>query len=87
MYSAPVYVRLICMPLMLAKLIYTLRGCVRSPRHVLQDVTFNEQLTFDVEEKHAYVNLCLWCRHVNRVDRQGKPLRPEKDTLLGHVRV
>ena len=50
-----------------------------------QDVTFDERLEFDVEDRHCYVNVCLWCKQLNRVDKQGKPLRPEKDTLIGQV--
>ena len=51
------------------------------------DVRFDESFEFNVEEKHSYLNLLLWCRYTNRADKMTKGSKlPDKDVLLGHVR-
>ena len=54
-------------------------------RHVFQDPTFNESFEFDVDDSHAFLNACVWCRIPEKLDKQSRVIKPEKDIPLGHV--
>jgi len=53
----------------------------------IQDLVFNEKFEFDIEESHNYLNICVWCEIPEKLDKQSRVIKPEKDILLGHVSV
>ena len=52
----------------------------------LQDPVFKETFEFDVAEKHTYLHVCVWCKIPEKLDKQQRVIKPEKDVLLGCVR-
>ena len=54
-------------------------------RPLFQDPTFNESFKFEVDDSHAYLNACVWCRIPEKLDKQSRVIKPEKDIPLGHV--
>lgn len=48
---------------------------------------FSEKFDFDVEDKHNYLNLCVWLKQPEKLDKQSRIVKPEKDVLLGHISI
>ena len=52
---------------------------------LFQDPVFNEKFDFELEDQHNYLNVCVWCNVPEKLDKQQRIIKPEKDILLGHV--
>ncbi|XP_064636736.1 PDZ domain-containing protein 8-like isoform X2 [Lineus longissimus] len=48
---------------------------------------WDEKFEFDVEEVHRYLNVCVWYRTPEKLDKHDRVIKPEKDLLLGHLSV
>ncbi|ELT94329.1 hypothetical protein CAPTEDRAFT_228988 [Capitella teleta] len=50
-----------------------------------QDPVFQEKFAFDIAERHAYLHVCIWCKIPEKLDKQQRVIKPERDILLGHT--
>ncbi|XP_074651149.1 PDZ domain-containing protein 8-like isoform X2 [Tubulanus polymorphus] len=54
---------------------------------VAQTPFWDEKFLFDVEDHHKYLNACVWYRTPEKLDKQSRIIKPQKDLLLGHISV
>ncbi|GAB1604563.1 PDZ domain-containing protein 8-like [Argonauta hians] len=50
-----------------------------------QNPCWNEQFEFEVEEEHRFLNICLWCREPDKIDKHDKVTKRRKNVRIGHV--
>ncbi|GAB6027659.1 hypothetical protein CHUAL_001900 [Chamberlinius hualienensis] len=55
---------------------------------VVEDPKWKETIVFEVGENNKFLNLCVW-HHIadQKLEKQDKSCRHEKDVLLGHVSI
>ncbi|KAJ8298224.1 hypothetical protein KUTeg_024755 [Tegillarca granosa] len=49
-----------------------------------QNPVWNQKFTFDVDEDHKYLNVCVWCRSPEKLDKHDRVVKPGKEILMGH---
>ena len=52
---------------------------------LFQHPVFRQEFTLKVLERHSYLNLCVWSSLPEKVDKQNRVIKAERDMLLGHV--
>lgn len=52
-----------------------------------QNPVWNQKFTFDVDEDHKYLNICVWCRSPEKLDKHERVVKPGKEILMGHVSI
>ncbi|XP_052829643.1 PDZ domain-containing protein 8 [Octopus bimaculoides] len=50
-----------------------------------QNPCWNEMFEFEVEEEHRFLNICLWCREPDKIDKHDKVTKRKKNVRIGHV--
>ncbi|CAD5119453.1 DgyrCDS8060 [Dimorphilus gyrociliatus] len=49
---------------------------------------FDDEMTFNVEDEHKYLNVCLWCKLSSKDDKQHqRSLNCDNDVLLGYASI
>ncbi|KAL5012622.1 hypothetical protein ScPMuIL_011173 [Solemya velum] len=50
-----------------------------------QEPIWNEKIMFDCDDDHKFLNICVWCKLAEKVDKHDRVLKPQKELLMGHV--